>query len=113
MEIEAWFLSMYSLYEKVNSNLTLTYIKENLRYNLKKIDPEKKFYRPVKEVCKIYNLCNLTYDKSKNTIEALTSNISYEDVKRGMKDNRCNSLRIFFDELLGLGIPLLRKNKLF
>ena len=46
MEIEAWFLSLYRLFEKIDNELTYQYIEEALGFNLEKVDPQIEFVKP-------------------------------------------------------------------
>lgn len=50
MELEAWWLSMYNLFTKINKLLTVRFIEEKLGYNLSQIDPEHFFIQPVNSI---------------------------------------------------------------
>ena len=50
MELEAWFLGMYNIFEKIDARLSIDFIENKLNYNLKDIDPQNIFYRPSKEL---------------------------------------------------------------
>ena len=47
MELEAWFLGMYNIFERIDGKLTVEYIADKLGFNLKSIDPQKEFFHPV------------------------------------------------------------------
>lgn len=46
MEIEAWFLAFYQVFEKINPKLTCKFMKNITWYNLKDIDPQTEFFKP-------------------------------------------------------------------
>lgn len=107
MEIEAWFLAMYKIFEKFNSILTYEYIFNKLKLDMKNINPEA-IYKPSVVVEKIFSLISKKYNKSCSNIEALTKYISYEDLILGTSKNRCNHLDYFFQKLLSFNMPLIR-----
>ncbi len=99
MEIETWFIAMYTLLQKVDSALTVEYIKSKLGFNLRAIDPQRVFFHPSDELRKILELVGKTYGKSKHEIEMLTSRVDLNDVEMGIQDERCGSLKGFFGEI--------------
>lgn len=99
MEIEAWFLAMYRLMEKINALLTIEYIHQQLKYDIKKIDPQISFYKPSKELRKVLELCNINYDKKKDGVESIISKISVEDYKDAVEGNRTENFGIFYNEI--------------
>ena len=46
MEIEAWFLAMYDIFQRIDSVLTIEYIEEKLGFDLRRIDPQGEFFKP-------------------------------------------------------------------
>lgn len=94
MEIEAWFLAMYTVIEKLNCNLNREYILKKLRFDIRELNPEEVF-KPSNLIIKIYSLVGSKYDKSEGCIEALTKKINYEDFNIGIKNNRCVQLEVF------------------
>ncbi len=99
MEVEAWFLGMSNIFEKLNSGLTNTDIRKKLNIDLEKIDPEKEIYHPAKLIEDIYSIANMKYDKKKGDIEAITKIIdktNYEDLYLA---DKCNSFNHFYDKL--------------
>jgi hypothetical protein len=56
MEFEAWLLAMYENFEKINSLLTIEFIKNNLGYDLSMIDPQIEFFKPSNEIRKILKI---------------------------------------------------------
>lgn len=93
MELEAWWLSMYTLFENNN------HIKEKLGYRLDEVKPEDAFYHPAEELKKIYCLDGMKYGKHGDQIESLTNKIKLSDIENAIKDDRCPSLKLFWDEL--------------
>ena len=100
MEIEAWFLGMYKILEKVDSRLTVDFIKENLHYDLKEIDPQQEFYKPSKDLNNIYNLVGKSYGKHLSEVESIVSKIDKNDLKElSENDSKCNSFKVFLNNL--------------
>ncbi|MFH0846987.1 MAG: hypothetical protein V1894_02870 [Chloroflexota bacterium] len=99
MEIEAWFLAMYNLFQKINSKLTVAFINQHLKVDLQSIDPQKFFFRPSKEIVRIYSLCGFDYDKSEHCIESLCSKIDRSDFLSATTNGRCSSLSSFYRQI--------------
>lgn len=99
MELEAWWLSMYNLFAKINDQLTVNFIENNLGYNLANIEPEKKFFHPSLEIDKIFQLVESNYKKHFSDVESITSNIDSQDISDATKNNRCSCFRKFCDDL--------------
>lgn len=99
MELEAWFLGMYSIFQKMNSSLTLEYIEHNLGFNLLEYDP-KYFIHPTIQLNNILCLVNIQYDKSDDVVESLCSRITAEDVHNAFENGRCESFRQFYNEIM-------------
>ena len=99
MELEAWWLSMYNLFSKIDARLTQRFIEEELSYDLSKIDPQKVFFHPAREVEKIFELIGSRYDKSRDDVEKITSKIDVSDISNAAENNRCNSFSKFCEEL--------------
>ena len=98
MELEAWFLSMYSIFRKINPVLSVEYIQGKLGVDLRTIDPEKTFYKPTIQLKKILNLCGIRYDKRKDDLEMVTSKMESKDFEVGIENRRCERLRNFYQE---------------
>ncbi|HME42328.1 MAG TPA: DUF4276 family protein [Syntrophorhabdales bacterium] len=99
MEIEAWFISMHTLLQKVDSVLTVEYIESRLGFNLRSIDPQRLFFHPSDELSKILELCGRTYAKSRGDVEMVTSRVDMQDVGSGTEGGRCASLKEFLDQI--------------
>lgn len=98
MELEAWFLSMYSIFRKINPVLSVEYIERKLGMNLRTVDPEKTFYKPSIQLKKVLNLCGIRYDKGKDDLEMVTSKMESKDFEVGIENRRCEKLRKFYQE---------------
>lgn len=98
MEMEAWILSMYNLFSKINENLTLDFINENLGYNLSEIDPQQEFYKPSEDLNNIFNLVGLSYKKKFGQMESICSNIVGLDYENAIENDRCkNFVNLYSD----------------
>jgi len=102
MELEAWFLAMYNLFERTNSLLSVDYIKNRTAVDLKDKDPEKEFYRPSQELNTILNLCGMQYKKKKGEIENIAKNIAVTDLVDARENDRCEHLGKFLEEIRGI-----------
>lgn len=95
MELEAWWLSMYNLWKKIDSRLTPSFIKDNLGYNLAQVNPQSDFFHPAVEVGKILRLAKSSYDKQFKEVESITSNIEPADIGEATENNRCERFHKF------------------
>jgi len=99
MELEAWWLSMYNWFAKINDLLTVSFIEENLGYNLSEIDPEKAFFHPALEIDKIFKLVGAGYKKPFDDVESITSRMDASDISDATNNNRCHCFKNFCDDL--------------
>lgn len=99
MEIEAWFLAMYKIFERINSYLSIDSINSDLGLDLAVTDPEKEYYRPTKQVQDIFALAGLEYKKNKANIENITSNMLLEDISTVIGTDKCSSFKVFCREI--------------
>ena len=99
MEIEAWFLAMYNLFEKIDSLLTKEYINANIGYNLEIIDPQTEFFKPTDKVKDIMNLCGQRYRKTKSEIERIAHRMSIDDLDDARENGRCDCFDGFYNEI--------------
>ncbi len=95
MEIEAWFLAMYKLFERIDPLLTIEYIQNELGIDFKSIDPEREFFKPSKEVNDIMELIGRGYKKKKDEIEAITNSMQISDFNDAIENNRCECFTEF------------------
>jgi len=100
MEIEAWFLGMYTIFEKINASLTEEYIKRCINIDLKNIDPQTEFYKPSDQVRNIFLLCGREYKKKQGEIESICSNITPSDLDVARENGRCKCFDNFYREIL-------------
>ncbi len=99
MEIEAWFLGMHKVFARINRRLDVGHIKKELGYDLSRINPQTKFFRPTVEVDRIFRLVRLRYSKKKSRVERLVQKIVKEDFDDAVKNRRCRSLKDFYGEI--------------
>ena len=99
MEIEAWFLAMYRLFERIAPLLTVGYIKEKLTFDLGTIDPQETFFRPSRQVQDIFGLCGRRYDKKMGDSEAICSRMELEDFDDARENKRCKCFDDFYQEV--------------
>ena len=100
MELEAWWLSMYNLFAKIDDQLTVSFIEKHLGYNLANIDPEKRFFHPSIEIDKIFQLIESNYNKHFSDVESITSNIDSEDISDATNNDRCSCFSKFCNDLI-------------
>jgi hypothetical protein len=102
MELEAWWLCMYTLFAKIDKQLTVEFISQKLGYDLSAIDAEKVFFHPASNVTKILNLVGINYNKHLSEVESIISSISFDDIVDVIEndDKRCKSFKKFCDDLI-------------
>jgi hypothetical protein len=100
MELEAWFLGMYNMFERLNSTLSIDYIESRLGFNLSVIDPQTEFFKPADIVGNILQLISWPYKKSDDDIEGICSRINISDLSNAFENGRCDSFKKFHDEIL-------------
>jgi hypothetical protein len=101
MEIEAWFLGMYQIFERIDGCLTVEYIKAQTGIDLKNVNPETEFFHPANQMEAIYNIAGLSYDKSKEIIEAIANCLTQEDYTDLLNSGKCHSFHQFYQALVG------------
>ena len=99
MEIEAWFLAMHGIFQRINENFTPDFLNEQLQYNLAAIDPQTHFFKPSRELNKIFMLIDREYNKSKDDVEAIVSKASVEDYETATNNGRCSSFKLLLDKI--------------
>lgn len=99
MEIESWFLAMYKVFQRLDERLTAEFIEEHTAIDLKNIDPEKEFFHPAREMEKIYQLVDMTYDKHKGDIESITGHLTAQDYADLLAINKCKKFNLFYHSL--------------
>lgn len=80
-EIETWFLKEYTHFEKIDTRLTLDYIR-SLGYDLENDDLEENenYHAPTEIMRQIYKSLNKEYSKKKNRVEYLVEKLDYEKI---------------------------------
>jgi hypothetical protein len=99
MEIEAWFLAMYQVFEKLDSRLTIDYIKKQTGIDLKYADPETEFFHPADQMETICRLAGMGYDKHKGDIEAIAAYLEKDDYQNLLESNKCSAFKKFYNLL--------------
>lgn len=79
MEIESWFLSDSSHFEKINASLDPVTITNYLGYDLKSHNTEL-IDAPAECLNNIYNLCGEKYEKNKVSIDRTVEAIDYSEI---------------------------------
>lgn len=100
MEIEAWFLAMYNIFQRIDSVLTVEYIGEKLGFDLRRIDPQKAFYKPSNQLRDVFLLSGRYYNKKESDIENITSKMELADFDTATENNRCECLDAFYQEVI-------------
>jgi hypothetical protein len=100
MELEAWFLAIYHIFERKNSKLSVEYIESQLGINLNDIDPQTEFLKPSEEVNRIFQLVGLQYKKKEHDVESICSKINNDDIINVFENGRCSKFKDFYEELL-------------
>ncbi|MGL5964828.1 MAG: DUF4276 family protein [Fusobacteriaceae bacterium] len=100
-EIETWFLKEYTHFEKIDTRLTLEYIKI-LGYDLEmdNLEEDEKYSAPTKVMKQIYESLRKSYSKKKNRVEYLVDKLDYEKIYLELSE-RLTSLNEFLEELNG------------
>ncbi len=96
MEIEAWFLMMHKVFERIDPALTVEYIKAKLEKDLRQIDPQKEFFKPASFVEQILGLCGVRYRKTLDDVNRIVSRLTETDIQDSLHSNKCQSFRDFY-----------------
>ena len=99
MEIEAWFLAMYNIFQRIGSVLTVEYIEEKLGFDLRRIDPQEEFFKPSNQVRDVLLLSGLQYDKKESDIENITSKMELVDFDNAKENGRCERFNSFYQDM--------------
>lgn len=98
MEIEAWFLAEYTVFEKINESLTVDKITEITSKDLISIDPETDINNPASFINKIYkNVIGKKYTKKKYQIEEIVFNLDWTYICLEVREE--GKISFFFDFL--------------
>lgn len=99
MEVEAWFLGMYSYLQKINPKLTPELIQAQLGTDITQ-DPEITIYHPAKLLNDIYQLEKMQYGKHANDACAITSALEKEDYLHLIESGKCQSFKEFINDII-------------
>ena len=100
MEVEAWFLGMYSLFQKIDKNLTVDHIKQKLGIDLKAIDPQEAFYKPSHQLNSVIELRGGKYSKKKTEVESICCKMESKDFENARENGRCKCFDDFYKEIM-------------
>jgi hypothetical protein len=100
MEVEAWFLAMWKVFERLYAMLTVQYIAKKLHFKLDQIDPQVQFVNPSREVEQIFELVGSKYGKTRGDIEAICSRIEQSDIQAILASSRCQSFKGFYTDII-------------
>jgi len=102
MELEAWWLCMYTLFSKIDKRLTVDFMTDKLGDDLSIIDAEKAFFHPASKVSQLLNFVGRNYEKHFSEVESITSHIAFDDIVEVIMsdDKRCESFKMFCDNLI-------------
>lgn len=99
MELEAWFLGLYKILERVNPLLNVENIRVQLGFDLEAVDPETNFFHPAIKFAQVLNLANINYDKHTGEVESFVSRILLNDIHDFVSADCCNSFVLLFSEI--------------
>ena len=86
MEIETWFIGELNHYSKIDTELTVNYIKNNL-IDLESIDNfEKDIFHPADTLHQIYQLKGMAWKKRENQIKRTINSLDYENLYCEVRD---------------------------
>ncbi|MFH1287071.1 MAG: DUF4276 family protein [bacterium] len=94
MEIEAWFLADYKLFEKIDKRLTTQFINHNSGLDLMNTDPET-YPHPAKIIDTILKIVGKSYKKHEEQSYNIIHNINYEFLYCGGVSNKIKSFFYF------------------
>ena len=77
MEVEAWFLAEYNHFIKIDISLTPERIQTNFGFNPQVDDMEQRPH-PADDMHQIYQLVGRAYQKKRNQVNTIVSNLDYE-----------------------------------
>lgn len=99
MEIEAWFIAMVDVLNKIDVRLTQSFIKRKLSFDILVIDPQFYFRKPSRDLEKVYALVGKTYQKTKESLESLMSKMQKEDFYNLYSSGKVSNYKIFFEDV--------------
>jgi hypothetical protein len=99
MELEAWLLAMYRLFERIDPKLTVDFIETELGFRLPDVDPQKLFYRPADVLDRIMQLAERSYRKSRGDVESICRRIDLDDISCATANSRCSLLKDFYADI--------------
>ncbi len=95
MEIEAWFLATWEIFEAINPTHTKGYIENTLGIDLNNLE---KYFRPFLEIKKII----LVYNKKERQVKDIVSRINKALIDNVINENRCPAYSDFICKIQNL-----------
>jgi len=102
MEIEAWFLTMYELFEKVDPVLTAVTINNRLGYDLSMIDPQREFLKPSDFLNDIFEINGSGYGKKMGEVITIAGALDHEIIHHSLACDKCQSFKDFYHDIESL-----------
>jgi len=100
MEVEAWYLGMYELLEKIHSTLTADFVESKTGLKLADLDPQSKFVHPSSVLDSLLRLVGDKYKKNRKDAERFASLVTVEYLQTATGKGRCSHLKQFLATLL-------------
>ena len=98
MKIEAWYLGMPWVLEKINRILTIEEIKK-IGLDLEKNNPETEYFNPQNVLEKVLSIAQMDYHKHHDEIEKFSRNYTYEDYIKLYESSACGSFNAFYNSI--------------
>jgi hypothetical protein len=99
MEVEAWFLAMYNIFERMDPLLTPQYIRLQLNMDLEHNDPENTYFHPASNLSQILQLAGGSYDKHLGEVLGILSHVIPTVIENLIEIGFCNSFVQFYKEI--------------
>jgi len=94
MEIEAWLWGLTKVFQKIDSRLTIDFIKTKTGYHLDD-DPETTLFQPSRPLAELLQSINKSYNKSKGDVSNFESHIEKQDYENLRQINKCQTFNSF------------------
>ena len=97
MEIETWFISEYTHFQKLHASLTPDYIKTKLGIDPRNDDIQLRPH-PAEDLDNIYRLIGRSYSKNKDQVQEIVELLDYERLYFELP-NRIPDLKVLVDTI--------------
>ncbi len=95
MEIETWFICEHSHFQRLDSRLTVDYLRERLGFDPAKEDIERRDH-PAKDLDDAYRLVNRAYRKKRSSVQRTLDKLDYAKICCEVR-KRCGDLGVLLD----------------